>query len=207
MSDARAALADVQRRLAACKRCPNMVGPVVQGRPNLSRIYLVGQAPGPHEGEKGRPFAWTAGKQLFKWFATLGVDEESFRSRAYMAAVARCFPGKAKTTGDRKPDANEIAACRTFMDDEVRILKPKLVIPVGGLAIEQIMGGKPMLADVVGQTIEVAIAGEECDAIALPHPSGASTWHKMEPGKSLLAKALKLLGEHPVWKATFGSPA
>ena len=204
MSETRAALADLQRRLAACQRCPKMVGPVVQGRPVLSRVYLVGQAPGPHEGEKGRPFAWTAGKQLFKWFASLGVDEELFRSRAFMAAVARCFPGKAKAGGDRRPDGTEILACRAFLDEEVRLLRPRLIVPVGGLAIEQILGGKPALVDVVGKTIEVKVAGVSCEAVALPHPSGASTWHKMEPGRTLLAKGLKVLGEHPVWKQTFG---
>lgn len=181
-----------------------MIGPVIQGRANLSRIYLVGQAPGPREGALGRPFAWTAGKQMFKWFASLGVDEERFRSKAFIAAVARCFPGKAKGGGDRRPDVEEIAACRAFMEEEVRLLRPRLIIPVGGLAIEQIIGGKPALADIVGSTRKVTLAGVCCDAVALPHPSGASTWTKTEPGKTLLAEALKVLGAHPVWRATFG---
>src|SRR5262249_36768908 len=78
----------------ACRSCPSMVGPVVTPRPVVSKVYLAGQAPGPHEGRLGRPFAWTAGKQLFRWFESLGVDEETFRARAYMAAICRCFPGK-----------------------------------------------------------------------------------------------------------------
>lgn len=198
-------LKDLQRRLSACRRCTAMIGPVVQGRPVLSRIYLVGQAPGPHEGEKGRPFAWTAGKTLFRWFATLGVDEETFRSSVFMAAVARCFPGKAKAGGDRKPDANEIAACRTFMEAEVRLLKPRLVIPVGGLAIEQTTGAKDGLASVVGRVTEARIGEWRCEAICLPHPSGASTWFKTEPGAGLTRKALALLGAHEEWRKAFGA--
>lgn len=205
MNDLLPQLADVQRRLAACKRCPAMIGPVVQGRPISSRLYLVGQAPGPHEGELGRPFAWTAGKTLFRWFATLGVDEETFRSRAFMAAVARCFPGKAKGGGDRRPDPAEIAACRRFLEEEVRLLQPKLVIPVGGLAIDQVLGRKAPLAEVVGEVLEAEIAGVKCEAICLPHPSGASTWFKVEPGASLLKRALARLGKHPEWKRAFAA--
>lgn len=202
MNDVMAALTRLQRRLAACRKCPAMHRPVVQGRPVLSSVFLIGQAPGPHEGELGRPFAWTAGKTLFRWFATLGVDEETFRSRAFMAAVARCFPGKAKG-GDRKPDADEIAACRIYLEEEIRLLRPALVLPVGGLAIEQTLGRKAALAEVVGEALPIELGGIRSEAICLPHPSGASTWHKTEPGVSLLAKALRRLGRHPEWRRTF----
>ena len=80
--------------LSNCSRCPEMIGPVVSGSPVLSPILLIGQAPGDKEGGFGKPFAWTAGKTLFKWFEPIGLDEETFRQRVYMAAVCRCFPGK-----------------------------------------------------------------------------------------------------------------
>ncbi len=83
--------------LDACRECPGVIGPVVHGPPVASRIFLVGQAPGPREARFGRPFAWTAGKTLFGWFeSVLAVDEGTFRRTVYMAAVLRCFPGKAK---------------------------------------------------------------------------------------------------------------
>src|ERR1043165_4894202 len=101
-----------------------MIGPVVHGPPVLSKVFLVGQAPGPHEGKFGKPFAWTAGRTLFRWFEeSMGIPEEKFRERIYMAAVARCFPGKANGGGDRKPDPKEIEACRTFLVREVDILQ------------------------------------------------------------------------------------
>src|ERR1700759_2537842 len=91
--------------LDACRACPKMIGPVVHGPPVVSGILLVGQAPGPREGSFGKPFAWTAGRTLFRWFEeAIGVGEEEFRAKVYMAAVARCFPGKAPGGGDRRPD-------------------------------------------------------------------------------------------------------
>jgi uracil-DNA glycosylase len=201
-------LSQLHRELDACRACPDMIGPVVHGPAVLSRIFLVGQAPGPREGSFGRPFAWTAGRTLFKWFSEgLGVDEQTFRSRVYMAAVARCFPGKAKGGGDRKPDPQEIHACRSFLQREVRILRPQLVIPVGTLAIGQVMGHQGPLVEVVGRALRVDYHGVQMDAVALPHPSGASTWHRTEPGRTLLAKALRLLALHPAVKQTFSRPA
>src|ERR1700679_1500444 len=86
--------------LDGCTACPNMIRPVVHGPAVASRVMLVGQAPGPREGSFGRPFAWTAGKTMFRWFEeSLGVDEATFRANVYIAAVARCFPGKASGGG------------------------------------------------------------------------------------------------------------
>ena len=80
--------------LKNCKHCPNMVGPVVTHTAVTSKIYLLGQAPGPHEGKFGKPFAWTAGKTLFRWFSSINITEDQFRNLVYMAAVCRCFPRK-----------------------------------------------------------------------------------------------------------------
>jgi uracil-DNA glycosylase len=145
---------------------------------------------------------------MFRWFEeALGVDESTFRSRVYMAAVARCFPGKANGGGDRKPDAQEVERCRTWLAREAAILEPELVVAVGTLAIEQILGAKTPLADVVGTKRRVRWHGRDVDVVALPHPSGASPWHKMEPGKTLLRKALRRLAQHPAMKRALGAPA
>src|SRR5262249_33679773 len=109
--------------LDACRACPQMIGPVVHGPPVASKILLIGQAPGPREGSFGKPFAWTAGRTLFRWFEeALGVGEEELRAKVYFAAVARCFPGKANGGGDRKPDADEIARCKGYLARETEIL-------------------------------------------------------------------------------------
>ncbi|HET9957610.1 MAG TPA: uracil-DNA glycosylase family protein [Polyangiaceae bacterium] len=187
-----------------------MQGPPVLGRPVRSRILLVGQAPGDREPVLGRPFAWTAGKQLFKWFATIGLDEEQFRSRVYMAAVCRCFPGKNPSGGDRVPAPQEIENCKPWLDAELMMLSPRLVIPVGRVAIEQLLSAGParagLLTAYVGTQQRIRRANRTFDVIPLPHPSGASTWPRTEPGKTLTAAALRLIADHSAWRKVLASP-
>jgi len=193
------AVAGVEKHLAAlrgCERCPRMHKPVVVGRPVASKVLLVGQAPGDKEPKLGRPFAWTAGKTLFKWFnASLGWTEDEVRDRMYFAAVCRCFPGKRPEGGDRVPAPDEIDNCSGWLEREFALLQPGLVLPVGKLAIAQFMPPAP-LSDVIGKKFPITYRGHAVDCIPLPHPSGASPWHRMEPGKTLLNRALALVAKH-----------
>jgi len=191
-------LLEHQAEVRACTRCPQMIGPPVLGAGVLSEILLVGQAPGDKEPKLGRPFAWTAGKNLFKWFATLGVDEPTFRAHVYMAAVCRCFPGKNPKGGDRVPDDEEIARCRPHLEREIELLQPKLLLPIGRLAIEQLLPAAP-LVDQIGKLHETKVAGKKYSVLPLPHPSGASTWYRTSPGDVLTKRALALLGEQGSW--------
>jgi uracil-DNA glycosylase len=193
------ALVAHQEALLACRRCPGMFPPPIVGRPVRSRVYLVGQAPGPREGVLGRPFAWTAGRTMFGWFTRLGLDEEAFRQRVYIAAVCRCFPGKAPGGSDRVPAPAEVANCSAWMSAELALLDPALVLPVGKLAIARFLPAAP-LGEQVGRLFRVDVGGRPRDVLPLPHPSGASTWFRTEPGKTRLAEALGLLAEHPEWQ-------
>jgi uracil-DNA glycosylase len=142
---------------------------------------------------------------MFRWFEeSLGVSEEEFRAKVYMAAVARCFPGKAPGGGDRRPDAEEIVRCKPYLVRETEILAPKLVLAVGTLAIDQVLGTKEKLTDLIGSVRKATYHGVPTDVVALPHPSGASPWHRIEPGKTLLKKALEQIAKHPETKRTFG---
>lgn len=194
-----ATLAAVEKHLAAlraCERCPRMHRPAVVGRAVASRVVLVGQAPGDKEPRLGRPFAWTAGKTLFKWLhGALGWSEDEVRDRIYFAAVCRCFPGKRPEGGDRVPAPEEIETCSVWLEREFELLRPALVLPVGKLAIGRFLGERP-LVETIGRKFEVNCRGHTVDCIPLPHPSGASPWHRMEPGRSLLTRALRLLGRH-----------
>ncbi|MBM3838382.1 MAG: uracil-DNA glycosylase [Verrucomicrobia bacterium] len=174
--------------------------PVVTCGPVLSKVLLVGQAPGDKEPVLGRPFAWTAGRTLFRWFEeTVGMTEAQFRTSIYMAAVCRCFPGKKPTGGDRVPSGEEVRNCSSWLKNEVEILKPALVIPVGKLAIEQFLPhGK--LDEVIGRKFSVRHFKRTFDLVPLPHPSGASPWHRIEPGKSLLRQALALIAEQTAFR-------
>lgn len=177
-----------------------MLKPVVVGRPVRSRVILVGQAPGDKEPQLGRPFAWTAGKTLFKWFhGTLGWTEEETRNRLYFAAVCRCFPGKNPTGGDRVPDPGEVANCSRWLQREFALLQPELVLPVGKLAIGQFLPLAP-LTEIIGRSFTITRDGRSIDVIPLPHPSGASPWHRIEPGITLLGQALEKIAAHPALK-------
>jgi uracil-DNA glycosylase len=188
-----------QHVLQQCRLCPEMIPPVITGQAVKSEILLIGQAPGDREGVLGRPFAWTAGKTLFKWFESIGVEESAFRRQVYISAVCRCFPGKNPKGGDRVPDKKEIAICSQWLQREIQLLQPRLIIPVGKLAISQYLP-VTKLVDVIGQKFQQRVDGVELDIIPLPHPSGASTWHRMTPGKVLLEQALDLLAEHGSWQ-------
>ncbi len=188
-----------QQQLKQCTLCPDMFGPAVAGNPVISPIMLIGQAPGDKEILIPKPFAWTAGKTLFKWFNQIGLNEEEFRNLVYMTAVCRCFPGKKPRGGDRVPSKTEIKTCSRWLNKELELLQPKLILPVGKLAISQYIEVKK-LTDVIGKVHPIELKGIQLDMIPLPHPSGASTWHITEPGKTLLQTALTLIKNHPVWK-------
>jgi uracil-DNA glycosylase len=189
-------------RLRACTVCPKMHRPAVSGGAVFSRVISVGQAPGTKEPVLGYPFAWTAGKTLFGWFQrACGMSEAEFRATIYMAAVCRCFPGKTAAGGDRVPDAQEIVNCSRWLDAELDLLKPALVLPIGKLAIQQFIAFDK-LTDVIGKQLPVTFRGHSFDIIPLPHPSGASPWHRMEPGRTLLDQALKRIIRHPAWPSS-----
>lgn len=207
-------IAEIQANIRKCRACSNVVGPPVHGSPIASRLFLLGQAPGPREASYGKPFAYTAGRTLFRWFNEAGgVDEEQFRENVYMAAVGRCFPGKAKGGADRVPDRDEIEACGTHIERELALLQPELAIAVGKLAISELLAGcskaKTLgknfkLTDVIGKPFRTKFRGWEGEVICLPHPSGLSSWHKVEPGITLTKKALRLIVRHPAWLEQFG---
>lgn len=184
-------------RLLKCRRCPRMQSAPVSGGAVLSDVMIVGQAPGPREPALERPFAHTAGKTLFRWFDEFcGLTEAAVRSKIYFAAVCRCFPGKNCGGTDRVPAPDEIRNCSSWMNDEIGILRPQLIIPVGRLAITQFIDCLK-LEKVIGHKFRGERAGHRFDLIPLPHPSGASPWHKIPPGKALTERALKLVALHP----------
>jgi uracil-DNA glycosylase len=187
-------------RLHRCRRCPRMQSTPVSGGPILSEIMIIGQAPGPREPTLKRPFAHTAGQTLFRWFERFcGMSEPDVRAKIYFAAVCRCFPGKAPGGTDRVPAPDEIRNCAPWMHDEIEILRPGLIIPVGRLAIGQFMECEK-LDQVIGRKFRARRADHHFDLIPLPHPSGASPWPKIPPGKQLLEQAMRKIARHPAVK-------
>ena len=184
-----------QTELAACRRCgledPGVVPILSEAR--APRIMLIGQAPGKTEIADRRPFAGRAGKTLFRWLERTGLDEKTFRRHVYIAAITRCYPGPSPSgRGDRVPSPRERELCSSWLDTELRIVRPRVIIPVGRLAIDRFLGPEP-LDRVIGREIDVEHVGGRSLAIPLPHPSGASSWVNFPTNRLLLDRAIELL--------------
>ncbi|MEA2705682.1 MAG: uracil-DNA glycosylase [Gemmatimonadaceae bacterium] len=189
-----AALAEHLTSLAACQRCQLGAGirPVVSRATNPS-IMLVGQAPGKVESEGGRPFSGRAGRTLFRWLGRAGLDEATARETIYIAAVTRCYPGAHPSgRGDRVPTRTEQSSCGDWLDNELRIIRPKVLIPVGRLAIKRFLPSLP-LSELIGTRHTVQHIGGRSTVIPLPHPSGASSWIHEADNKALVDKAIALI--------------
>jgi uracil-DNA glycosylase len=188
-------LKQLHNRLQHCRKCPDMCGNAVYGPALKTKVMLIGQAPGVHEGVLGKPFAYTAGKTLFKWLKeSLGADEEDLRELIYFTAVARCFPGKAAGgKGDRPPSKTEIEKCSPFLEAEMKIIKPEVILAVGKLAITEVLkelSPKDLrLDEVVGKVFVAEFHGRKVKVIPLPHPSGVSRWPHTITGKARLKLA------------------
>jgi uracil-DNA glycosylase len=149
---------------------------------------IVGQAPGAVEGEERRPWRGRAGRTLRRW---LDLDEEEFYATFYCVSVTRCYPGKHPSgRGDRPATPPEIALCRFWLDWELRLLRPAVIVPVGGLAAKRLLG-IARLDDCIGSRFELG----EVAAVPLPHPSGASAWLNDRSNRARLAGAVSLLQE------------
>jgi uracil-DNA glycosylase len=152
----------------------------------------IGQAPGVTEVKAGRPFNATSGTRLFKWFGEAGIDEDWFRRTQYMTAVTKCFPGKNKTgSGDRAPSPREQALCRPYLEEELSLVDPQLIIPIGRLAIEIFYGRAVKLEEIIGKQKKDA----DRWIIPFPHPSGASRWHQLAENRERISKAIRLVAK------------
>lgn len=183
-------LASLQRDNRVCRACieagyPLESWPVLEGHAG-QRAYVFGQAPGIVEGEERRPWRGRAGQTLRRW---LEMDETEFYETFYCASVTRCFPGRSPSgRGDRTPTPREQELCSFWREWEFRILRPQLILTVGGLAARRLLGLKD-LAACVGQRFEL----REAAVIPLPHPSGRNLWLNSRENRALLADAVDLV--------------
>jgi uracil-DNA glycosylase len=202
-------LAALQSELHACQLCADaghfvVSPPICAGSPN-ARLMIVGQAPGRVEQERThRPFSGPAGKRLFRWLAEAGWAEEAFRAANYMTAITKCYPGPHPAgRGDRVPSPAEQALCRPWLEQELALVQPQIVIPVGGLAIQRFLLNGAPLHDVIGRAFArpyddgqlTPWARQHLPAhsqvVPLPHPSGASQWFNDAGNQTLLRQALQ----------------
>jgi uracil-DNA glycosylase len=184
----------LQIRMRACRACLHagyyIEPPAVTKGKLGARIVTIGQAPGITEVSAKRPFNAGSGKRLFQWLEQAGIDEAWFRRTQYMTAVTKCYPGRMKTgSGDRVPSREEQLLCQPFLEEELALVRPKMIIPIGRLAIERFFPKGSKLEDLIGT--EANIDGRWI--VPLPHPSGASRWHQLEENRGRIAAAIELI--------------
>ncbi len=183
-------LASLQRDNGRCRACveagyPLESLPVLEGHAG-QRAYMLGQAPGVLEGQERRPWRGRAGQTLRRWLA---MDEDEFYGTFYCASVTRCYPGKPPSgRGDRTPTPREQELCSFWRDWELRLLRPRMIVPVGGLAIRHLLGARK-LVECVGCRFEL----EGTAIVPLPHPSGASSWLNSPENRALVSRSVELI--------------
>jgi uracil-DNA glycosylase family 4 len=193
-------LAELHAEIQVCDKCvvagylaqANTVG-ATRGRIG-DRLMVVGQAPGHLSVERGMPFAGPGGMILDRWLQQAGFLAGALHREVYLSALTRCDPGKnPRGTGDRKPSPPEMALCRPYLLRELELVRPEVVLPVGGMAITAFLGPQ-RLEDVIGEAFE----HNGALLLPLPHPSGVSRWLNDATHQQLLAQALEHLAR---WRA------
>ena len=214
----------LQEEMAACRRCRTegfhiVPGAIFSGDAGAD-MMIIGQAPGITEVTAKRPFNAGSGQRLFQWLSGGGITEPSFRQNQYMTSVTKCYPGKNRSgKGDRVPSRREQKLCRAFLEEELKLANPKIIIPVGSLAIRLFFSKALRLSEVIGKVAfwpdaprdkwpQYDLGAEEMLAslpdtvgangrwiVPLPHPSGASLWPNQPENKLLIEQAVKILRE------------
>jgi uracil-DNA glycosylase family 4 len=188
------ALASLHAQMRACRLCLDG-GYSIYPRAIFSgglgaRLMIIGQAPGITEKEAGRPFNAGSGSRLFRWLAEAGIDENRFRSTQYMTSVTKCYPGRSRSgSGDRVPSPAEQRLCRPYLDREIALINPVLIMPVGRLAIGLFYPPGQSLEQIIGECKQI----DGRWVVPLPHPSGASRWHQSEDNRERVRQAVVLV--------------
>lgn len=189
------ALVRLRQKLAGCRLCLeagyDIFPRAIYSGTVQARMMIIGQAPGITEKEAGRPFNAGSGTRLFQWLADTGIDETWFRSTQYMTSITKCYPGRARAgSGDRVPSRKEQELCRLHLDEEISLVNPAVIIPVGRLSISRFFSKDMTLDEIIGS--EKCVEGRWI--IPLPHPSGASRWHQSEDNRQRIARAVEHIG-------------
>jgi uracil-DNA glycosylase len=194
MTDSSKEMLALHQSMKKCRTCLKegfeIYPPAVISGSDSAQLMTIGQAPGITEQEAGRPFNAGSGKRLFEWLGRAGIGEEWFRSTQYMTSVTKCYPGRQPSgSGDRVPGRREQELCRPFLDQEIELVDPRVIIPIGRLAINLFYPKKLKLQEIIGTQLEVSGRW----VIPLPHSSGASRWHQIEENRRLIEKAIALI--------------
>jgi len=190
-------LSELQAAMKDCRACIDegfeIYPPAVFSGGDSAMFMTIGQAPGITEQEAGRPFNAGSGTRLFGWLDRAGIEEDWFRTTQYMTSVTKCYPGRGTSgSGDRVPSRREQELCLPFLEKEIELVNPRVIIPIGRLAINLYYPSKLVLREIIGTQLEV----DGRWVIPLPHSSGASRWHQIEENRRLIDRSISLIREH-----------
>jgi uracil-DNA glycosylase family 4 len=194
------ALTVLQQRIRSCRLCQEhgyipLAHPIVSGRAD-DRIFVIGQAPGHRSVARDIPFSGPGGRILQKWLEQAGFPPGYLHEHTYLSSLTHCDPGKnPRGNGDRRPSPAEVALCQPHLEAELNIVRPKVVLLIGTMAIETFLG-KAKLEDIIGTSQE----RNGMLFLPLPHPSGVSRWLNDSEHQQLLQKALAILAD---WRQTY----
>jgi uracil-DNA glycosylase family 4 len=128
-------LTDLCEQIKVCRKCILAEGRThaVPGEgPEHADILFIGEGPGFHEDRQGRPFVGAAGKYLEELLGTIGLRRED----VYIANVVKCRP-----PGNRDPQPDEIAACRPYLDKQIDLIHPRLIVTLGRFSMQRYFPG------------------------------------------------------------------
>lgn len=196
-SPVRQSLADIQKELGDCTRCP-----LSQGRKNIvfgvgnpqADLVIVGEAPGRDEDLEGEPFVGAAGKLLTDILAAIGLK----RSDVYICNVIKCRP-----PNNRPPETHEIEKCSPFVQAQIKSIQPKLICTLGKFATQTLLASERPISSMRGnfQDYEgIPLMPTFHPAYLLRNPDAKKdVWEDM---KKLHAELVKLTGKNIVRKGT-----
>jgi len=175
-------LADVEAGAKVCKKCPHLASErtnVVFGAGDEhSDLMFIGEAPGFYEDKQGVPFVGAAGKLLTQLLQSIGLDRET----VYITNILKCRP-----PGNRNPAPEEIVNCRGYLDEQIRLIQPRIICTLGNFATQTVTGRPLSITRVRGKLLHMG------DLLIFPLLHPAAALHK-PPMKEPLEEDFRKLG-------------
>jgi len=136
-----AAFAALRQRAMACVKCPHLASSrknVVFGVGSIeAELMFIGEAPGADEDNQGEPFVGKAGQLLTKIIQTMGLT----RDTVYIGNILKCRPDTpGQSAGNRKPTPEEMKTCIPYLHEQIDLIRPKVIVALGGTAVEGLLG-------------------------------------------------------------------
>ncbi len=168
-TDKSQAIQQVADEILKCQRCPlgSTRIKAVPGEGNIdTKLMFIGEGPGFEEDHQGRPFIGKAGKLLDKIITALGLERE----QVFIANMVKCHPmidpsNNEKRNNDRAPDASEIAYCRHFVEKQISLINPEVIVALGAVSGKSLIGSAPSLSKLRGSFHNL-----ELDSVELKKP-------------------------------------